>query len=95
MADAWLEAAKITAERELHEKGFLHLHARLYGQHLVIYSEAGDERDNRARLTQTRRDVFRMGMANHHGRWEPAPFTGTLSEMLTVLMEQFGFILAK
>jgi len=33
----------------------------------------------------------RVGIANHKGRWEATPFTGTLSELIKLLTEQFGF----
>jgi hypothetical protein len=40
----------LPGENTLHEKGFPHLYVRVYGQHLVIYSQEGDERWNRARV---------------------------------------------
>ena len=93
MADPRLLSQGVTAETVLHEKGFPHLHVRAYGQHLVIYTEEGDERWNRARLTSLQNGQYQLGMTDRRGKWEPTPFTGTLTELLTMLVEDFAFVL--
>ena len=94
MPDIFLDAARSHAETILHERGYTHLHVRTYGQQLVIYSGDADDRQNRARLTLLRSDRYRLDMATHRGRRETTPFTGTLLEMLAMLTDQFGFVLA-
>lgn len=96
MADIFLEADQSTIENELHKKGFYHLCVRIHGKNLVIYSEEeGGEKINRARLTRINSQTYQIGIADHRGKWECTPFLGTLSEMLTMLTEQFSFALAK
>ena len=78
----------------LHQKGFGHLKVLVRGQHFVIYS-TGSEGDkfNRVRLSHISSVEYQLGIANHMGRWEATPFTGTLSELMQLLTEQFGFVL--
>jgi len=78
----------------LHRKGFDHLKVLVRGQHLVIYS-TGPEGDkfNRIRLSRISLAEYQLGIANHMGRWEATPFIGTLSELMQLLTEQFGFVL--
>lgn len=94
MASPMLESACDTLENKLHTKGFTHLCVRVHGKHLVIYSEYEGEKVNRARLTQLKQQFYVLGMANHRGAWEPTPFTGSLSELETMLTGQFAFALA-
>ncbi len=79
----------------LHEKGFGHLKVLVRGQHLVIYSTAEPEGDkiNHARLSRLSSVEYQLDIANHMGRWETTLFTGTLSELVQLLTEQFGFVL--
>ncbi len=93
MADPRLLSQGVMAEKILHEKGFAHLHVRAYGQHLVIYTQEEDERWNRARLTSLPNGQYQLGMADRRGKWEPTPFTGTLTDLLTTLVEDFAFVL--
>ena len=94
MRDPRLDSQRDSVERILREKGFPHLHVHVHGQHLVIDSQDGDERWNRARLTRLSSTQFQLGMADHRGRWEATPFSGTLVELLTMLVDEFGFTLA-
>lgn len=89
-----LESACITLKRELHEKGFTHLQVRVYGSHLVVFTEQEGVKENRARLTYMKQQVYVLGIANHRGKWEPTPFNGTVNELLILLTGQFAFALA-
>jgi hypothetical protein len=93
MADVLLQTARTTAEQILHDRGLQHLSVRLYGTKLVIYSGAPADAENRARLTHLRPGHYRLDMAGHRGRWEPTPYYGTWRELLTQLIDQFGFVL--
>lgn len=93
MADPRMLSQAVMAEHILREQGFPHLHVRAYGQHLVIFTQEEDERWNRARLTALRSGQYQLGMADRRGKWEPTPFTGTLTELLTMLVNDFAFVL--
>ena len=95
MADIFLESDQSDIETELSKKGFIHLRVRIHGKNLVIYSEEEGEKINRARLTRINSQTYQIGMADHRGKWDHTPFSGTLSEMLTMLTEQFSFALVK
>lgn len=78
----------------LHQNGFGHLKVLVRGQHLVIYSTGPEgDRFNRVRLSRISSVKYQLGIANHMGRWEVTPFTGTLPELMQLLTEQFGFVL--
>ena len=83
----------VIAENVLHEHGFPCLHVHAYGQHLVIYTQEDDDRWNRARLTSLQRGQYQLGLTDRRGKWEPTPFTGTLTELLTMLVNDFAFVL--
>lgn len=93
MADPMLESACDTLEKKLHAKGFSHLRVRVHGKHLIVYLECEGQKINRARLTQIKQQFYVLGMANHRGAWDSTPFTGSLSELETMLTEQFAFVL--
>lgn len=93
MADVFLQAARATAEQILHDRGLQHLSVRLYGKQLTIYSGTPGDAENRARLTQLRPGHYRLDMAGRGGRWESAPYEGTLRELLAQLIDEFGFVL--
>lgn len=93
MPDVFVQAACSRAERILHERGLGHLSVRAYGKHLIIHSGAPGDGENRARLTLLRADHYRLDIADHRGRWEQTPYVGTLTDLLTRLMGEFGFVL--
>jgi len=93
MADEYLQTTGQSVEPMLHEQGLGHLHVRVYGKHIIIYSGERGDGENRARLTQVASQHFRLDMAGHRGRWEQTPFFGTWPELLTQLVRDFGFTL--
>ncbi len=93
MPDVFLQAAGSAAERALQDQGLTHLHVRTWGKYLIIYSGDPAEAENRARLTQLRRDHYRLDMAGRGGRWETTPYIGTMSDLLATLTGDFGFVL--
>lgn len=84
-----------TIERELRAKGYNYLKATARGNHIVIYTEENGEKINRCRLTKLKGDTFILGMADHRGRWEPTPYEGNIKELVSMLTEQFPWVLAK
>ncbi len=93
MADLRLLAASDTVSRMLRDRGLTHLRVRVYGKHLIIHSGEPADRENRARLTQVGASRFRLDMATGD-RWESTPYLGTTKELLSQLMDEFGFALA-
>ncbi len=73
-----------------------HLQVAKRGQHLVIYStEPEGDKVNRARLSWLHGQTFALGVADpQSGRWNGTGQIGTVDDLLTVLIEQLGFLLA-
>ncbi|MFW5991808.1 MAG: hypothetical protein ACOCQN_01290 [Halanaerobiaceae bacterium] len=82
-----------TVEKTLHEKGFDHLYVNLMADHLIIYSKNETVKVNRARLSFIKKDDYQLSMADHNGRWEATPYTGSLDELLELLTNDFSFAL--
>jgi hypothetical protein len=86
------ETAK-KVEQIIHNKGFKHLYVYSMSDHLVIYSKDGDEKINRSRLSFIQKNNYQLSMADHRGKWEATPYTGTLDELLDLLTNDFAFAL--
>ena len=80
-------------EKALQDKGFNYLHVMVRSNHLIVYSQYEDEKENRARLSHIARGQYQLSMADHTGKWEPTPYTGDLDEMISLLTGEFGFAL--
>jgi len=65
--------------------GLEHLEVRLHRPSLVMYSQDGEERINRARLTPQSKTRWRLDMPLHTGKWQATPYEGTLLELFTLL----------
>ncbi len=79
----------------LKEQGVEHLYIQARGDHLVLYSLEDEEKINRVRFTRLSVNKYQLSMADHKGRWEKTPFTGTIPELVDMLIEQFSFVLAE
>ena len=79
----------------LKEQGIDHLYIQARGDHLVLYSLEDTEKVNRVRFTRLSANKYQLSMADHRGRWEKTPFTGTIPELVEMLIEQFSFMLAE
>jgi hypothetical protein len=93
MAENQLKPISLEIESYIHQRGLTHLHAMVHGKHIIIYSSYDGEKEPRARLSQTRPDVFRLSMSDQKGRWEATPYIRTTDKLLEILLEQFGFTL--
>jgi hypothetical protein len=91
-----LEAYGDTISARLRAQNMTHFPVVKRGQHLVIYAaDPGGDKENRARFTWRHGQTFALGIADPgSGRWSATGETGTVDALLTVLIEQFGFILA-
>jgi hypothetical protein len=36
-----------------------------------------------------------LGMTDHRGKWEPTPYEGSITELISMLIEQFPWVLAR
>ena len=90
-----LEAYGNNVSARLRAQGWTHLQVIKRGQHLVIYSQEPDgDKVNRARFTWIHGQTFALTIADSHGRWGETGNTGSLDALLTLLIEQYGFVLA-
>ena len=77
----------------LHEKGLTHLKVTTRALNIVIYSEHGNEKENRCRFVKMQGNTYNLHMADHRGKWEPTPYTGTIDELVELTTTQFGWAL--
>ncbi len=61
----------------------------------MLYSLEDKEKTNRVRFTRLSVNIYQLSIANHQGRWEKTPFTGTIPELVEMLFEQLSFVLAE
>lgn len=98
-APQWRQIANATDRDKiralLEAKGLGHLNVLSRGTHLVLYSEEDGQKVSRARFTRIGERMYELGVADHRGRWETTPFTGTIQELFDLLVDQFGFLLAE
>jgi hypothetical protein len=68
------------------------LYVRPHGDHLILSrSETLDpdgdpERDDRVRFTRLHANQFGLSVKRHTGRWQRTPFTGTLEEIVELMV---------
>ena len=77
----------------LEAKDLTHLHVTVRASNIVIYSQHGKDKDNRCRFVKLSANTFSLHMADHRGKWEPTPFTGSLEELIELVIEKFGWVL--
>ncbi len=89
------EFASKTILRLLKEQGIEHLYIQARGDHLGLYSLEDKDKINRVRFTRLSVNKYQLSMADHKSRWEKTPFTGTIPELVDMIIEQFSFVLAE
>jgi hypothetical protein len=75
-------------------EGLEHLHVKKYGKTLIIYSDDKHDAWNHARLTFLKRNLWGLSFPRHTGRWERTPIMGTMEDVVSALINDFGFYLA-
>lgn len=82
-----------TVEQILHQRGFKHLRARKHGAAVIV--ESGPEADalKHLRLRRETPLAWSVDIADHRGRWEPTPFSGTLPAILRMVADDFPWVL--
>jgi hypothetical protein len=81
-------------ESLLHERGLAHIHVSRRADRLLAYSGDAGAKVKHARFTALPRQQWALELANHQGRWEPTPFTGSLKELVDLLADQFPWVLS-
>lgn len=72
---------------------FKHLKLRKYGDSLILYSGEEKNRLNHARLTELGHGQWGLSFPHHSGRWDKTPFTGSMEELLSMLVQDFPYYL--
>ena len=88
-------------------KGLLEVHppttgmyVRVHGGHLILGRQEpigpnGElENDDRVRLTQLTGASYGLSVKRHTGRWERTPFTGTLEELVDIILNCMQHLVA-
>ena len=91
-----LAAYRDDLRTRLRAQGLIHLDVLVRGSHVVVYGlEPDDEKVNRARLTWLLGQTFALSIADpRRGRWNATGETGPFDRLVTLLLQQFDFILA-
>jgi hypothetical protein len=93
MSDMFLDNNAEVIENTLHDKGYNYLKTRVYRNTIVIYSEYDRIKENRFRLIHDTDKSYVLSMATHTGKWELTAFEGTIEELLTIVINDFNWIL--
>jgi hypothetical protein len=80
-------------EDTLHKKGYEYLKTRVYKNTIVVYSEYDGTKENRFRFIHNSNKNYTLCMATHTGRWELTVFKGTIEELLSIVIDDFNWIL--
>jgi hypothetical protein len=85
------DGAEVTAF--LRGRGLRHLRARHRGDLVIIESGPSKDPWPHARLRRVGVHIWQLEMATHIGRWEPTPLRGLRDQLLTMLVDKFGWTL--
>jgi hypothetical protein len=76
------------------QHGLTHLHLRHRADLLTIESGPPHDRVPHVRLRRTGPEQWQLEMATHTGRWQSTPMENSLDELLSMLVRDFGWVLA-
>jgi hypothetical protein len=86
-----LAAAASALENLLHQRGRAHLKVTARGNHLIISSDEAGEPEPRLRLTALPGGRYGVSFRHHTGKWDPAPVSGSMREVVDAVEADFGF----
>ncbi len=78
--------------RLLHKRRLRHLRAVRRGELITLVS--GDDPFAHARMRRVSAQQWRLEMPSH-SRWQPTPFEAGLGDIVSTLVDAFGWTLAK
>ena len=81
-------------EHLLHQRGKTHLLVNVRGDHLIIFSKDDGEPEPRVRLTALPAGRYGASFRHHSGKWQPAPISGSMIEVLDAVEAIAGWHLA-
>ena len=81
------------AELFLERPELAHLHIRRRGDSLSLLSGGGQDEQKHARLTYLDLNTWGLSFPRSNGTWEPAPFTGPITELIELLVRDFPHFL--
>ena len=76
------------------------MYVKTRGDHLVMgraerfAPDLDPEDDDRVRLTRLSSSTYGLSVKRHTGRWERTPFSGTMDEMLEVILSLMQHLIA-
>ena len=85
------DAAEVAAF--LRGRGLRHLRARHRADLVTIESGSSKDPWPHARLRRVGVHLWQLEMATHTGRWEPTPLRGQREQLLSMLVDKFGWTL--
>ena len=77
--------------RLLQASGHTHLNGSVRGRNLTVYSEEDGQREPRLRFTALPGGQYGLSFRHHTGKWEPAPFSGSLEQVIDEVEAHFGW----
>lgn len=75
-------------------EGLEHIRARSRSDVITLESGPKDDPYRHARIRRVSVHLWKLEMATHSGRWEPTPVRGPMDEVLTMLVDTFGWTLS-
>lgn len=88
------ESDVVTVQEQLSSRnGLAHLRVRKYGAQLILESGPKDDTFRHARLRRISVQDWTLEMPTHTGKWESTPYRHSLTEILGLLVESFGWTL--
>jgi hypothetical protein len=64
------------------ERGLTHLHVIARGTALTLASGPPEDPEPEVRLSAVAKDLWRLDLRHHTGRWDQTPITGSMAELL-------------
>ena len=80
-------------EQYFQDYDLMHLRARKYGSFVIIESGPDSSPIKHARFHRTTVHYWMLEMGTHRGKWEKTGIRGQLSELLEILVKDFGWVL--
>lgn len=72
-------------------EGLGHIKVKKHGKSLKLMSDGPDGLEPHARFTDIGRDLYRLDLPGHNGRWRQTPYSGSMEELLDTLIGQLGW----
>jgi hypothetical protein len=76
------------------------MYVRMHGDHLIlgrtepIGPNGQMEQDDRVRLTRLSASAYGLSVKRHTGRWERTPFSGSMEEMVDIILSCMQHLVA-